>query len=150
MKIIIRSLNMVTKNLNNHKNVKLVKTDISVWLSIDHLFLLGRWFVQSQTEISVQTNFKFLVVPIIYCYVQASGYPCHLLQRIIWLVIRQNVCVSGGKKCSFCGKFDVICFLETSVLRFALLPYYRWYLLLFRGTNLGVQSANINNLLVIY
>ena len=34
-------------------------------------------------------------------------------------------CVSGGKKCSFFGKFDVLCFLETPVLRFALLPYYR-------------------------
>ena len=31
----------------------------------------------------------------------------------------------GGKKCSFFGKFDVLCFLETPVLRFALLPYYR-------------------------
>ena len=35
------------------------------------------------------------------------------------------VCVSGGKKCSFFGKFGVHCFLETRVLRFALFPYYR-------------------------
>ena len=35
------------------------------------------------------------------------------------------VSVSGGKKCSFFEKFDVLCFLETPVLRFALLPYYR-------------------------
>ena len=35
------------------------------------------------------------------------------------------VCVSGGKKCSFFGKFGVFCFVETSVLRFTLLPYYR-------------------------
>ena len=35
------------------------------------------------------------------------------------------VCVSGSKKCSFFGKFGVLCFLETPVLRFALLPYYR-------------------------
>ena len=33
-------------------------------------------------------------------------------------------CVIGGKKCSFFGKFGVL-FLETPVLRFALLPYYR-------------------------
>ena len=33
--------------------------------------------------------------------------------------------VSGGKKCSFFGKFGVLCFLETPVLRFTLLPYYR-------------------------
>ena len=32
---------------------------------------------------------------------------------------------TGGKKCSLFGKFDVFCFLETPVLRFALLPYYR-------------------------
>ena len=35
------------------------------------------------------------------------------------------VCVSGGKKCLFSGNFGVLCFLETPVLRFALLPYYR-------------------------
>ena len=33
--------------------------------------------------------------------------------------------VSGGKKCSFFGKFDMLCILETPVLRFTLLPYYR-------------------------
>ena len=36
-----------------------------------------------------------------------------------------HVCVSGGKKCSFFGKFGVLYFLETPVLRFALLLYYR-------------------------
>ena len=35
------------------------------------------------------------------------------------------VCVSGDKKCLFFGKFDVLRFLETPILRFALLPYYR-------------------------
>ena len=35
------------------------------------------------------------------------------------------VCVSGSKKCLFFGKFGEFCFLETPVLRFALLPYYR-------------------------
>ena len=34
------------------------------------------------------------------------------------------VCVSGGRKYSFFGKLGVLCFLETPVLRFALLPYY--------------------------
>ena len=41
-----------------------------------------------------------------------------------------NVCVSGGKKCSFFGKFGVLCFLETPVLRFTLLPYYRRFVIL--------------------
>ena len=36
-----------------------------------------------------------------------------------------TVYTSGCKKCSFFGKFGVLCFLETRVLRFALLPYYR-------------------------
>ena len=35
------------------------------------------------------------------------------------------VCISGGKKCLLFGKFGVLCFLKTPVLRFALLPYYR-------------------------
>ena len=39
--------------------------------------------------------------------------------------IKSYVCVSGGKKCSFFGKFGVLCLLETPILRFALLPYYR-------------------------
>ena len=34
-----------------------------------------------------------------------------------------RVCVSGGKKYSFFGKYGVICFLVTPVFRFALLPY---------------------------
>ena len=35
------------------------------------------------------------------------------------------VCVSGGKKCIFFGKFGVLCFVETPASRFAFLPYYR-------------------------
>ena len=34
------------------------------------------------------------------------------------------VCVSGGKKCLFFGKFGMLCFVETPVLRFTLLSYY--------------------------
>ena len=29
---------------------------------------------------------------------------------------------TGGKKCLFFGKFDVVCFIATSILGFALLP----------------------------
>ena len=35
------------------------------------------------------------------------------------------VCVSKGKKYLFFGKVGVLSFLETPVLRFALLPYFR-------------------------
>ena len=45
-----------------------------------------------------------------------------------------RVCIKG-KKLSLCGKFSVLCFLETPVLRFALLPYY-WRLVLSPG-NVG-------------
>ena len=39
--------------------------------------------------------------------------------------------VSEGNKCSFFGKLGVLCFLETLVLRFALLPYYQQFLVRF-------------------
>ena len=32
---------------------------------------------------------------------------------------------SRGKKCSFFGKFGMLCFLETPALRLTLLPYYQ-------------------------
>ena len=35
------------------------------------------------------------------------------------------VCISEGKACSFFRKFGMLYFLETPVLRFTLLPYYR-------------------------
>ena len=38
-----------------------------------------------------------------------------------------SVCVSGGKNYSFFGKFAVLCFLVTPVLRFAFLLYYQPY-----------------------
>ena len=43
------------------------------------------------------------------------------------------VCVSGGKKCSFFENFGVLCFLETPVLRFGLLPFYRRVLVIRKG-----------------
>ena len=35
------------------------------------------------------------------------------------------VCISGGKECLFFGTFGVLYFLDTTVLRFFLLPYNR-------------------------
>ena len=50
--------------------------------------------------------------------------------NISYLLIRTRANISyplirTRKKCSFFGKFDVLCFLETPALRFALLSYYR-------------------------
>ena len=45
--------------------------------------------------------------------------------NISYPLIRTRTCAYRGKKCSFFGKFDVPCFLEKPVLRFALLLYYR-------------------------
>ena len=42
--------------------------------------------------------------------------------NISYPLIRTRTC---SKKCSFFRKFGVFCFLETPVLRFALLPYYQ-------------------------
>ena len=59
-------------------------------------------------------------------YVQSS----HFLLVFSLLTSRKQipdntyVCVSGGKKCSFFGKFAMLCFLETPFLRFFLLLYY--------------------------
>ena len=41
--------------------------------------------------------------------------------RYTYILVR----IMGGKKCPFFGKCGLLCFLETPVLRFALLPYYR-------------------------
>ena len=51
-----------------------------------------------------------------------------------------KVCVSGGQKLFF-GKFGMLCFLETPVLRFALLPYYRPYIMWYSVIRLD-QSQN--------
>ena len=56
---------------------------------------------------------------LIYILCQGGGLKKNSLIHILF------VCVSRVKKCSFYGKFDVFCFLETPVLIFALLPYYR-------------------------
>ena len=48
-----------------------------------------------------------------------------LPREFSYIVKSMCVCVSGGKKCSFFGKFGVLCFLVMPVLRFVLLPYYR-------------------------
>ena len=65
------------------------------------------------------------------------------------------VCVSGFKKCLFFEKFGVICFLETPILRFALLSYYRrilvvaylntWILI---GTSLKWYASKIHTCIV--
>ena len=47
------------------------------------------------------------------------------LKKDAYMPSLPTLCVSGGKKCSFFGKFGVLYFLVASVLRFALLPYYR-------------------------
>ena len=39
--------------------------------------------------------------------------------------IHTYMLVSDGKKCTFFGIFDALCFLVTSLLRFPLLPHYR-------------------------
>ena len=76
-------------------------------------------------------SFILKQVLIIFCAATTSLSVVQPFWMIRWTFsVRPNcscviVCVSWGKKCLFFGKFDVLCFLETPVLRFALLPYYR-------------------------
>ena len=61
--------------------------------------------------------------------------------------------VSRGKKCSFFGKYGEVCFLETPVLTFTLLVYYRWNTsgkwtwpsLDFASMNVIIYHSNIKN-----
>ena len=63
-------------------------------------------------------------------------------------IFRTCACASqGGRKCLFFGKFDVLCFLVTPLLRFALLLYcrqvlvtsYLIYHLMFTTTKLNLR-----------
>ena len=56
------------------------------------------------------------------------------------------VCVSKSKKCFF-EKLSVICFLVTSVLRFALLPYYRRIDVFYMSCK-GYYSRKVQNLIL--
>ena len=51
----------------------------------------------------------------------------NLSYPLIRVHVQTCVCVSGGEKYSFFGKFGVLCFLLTTVLRFVLLSYSRQY-----------------------
>ena len=61
--------------------------------------------------------------------------------------------ISRGKKCSFFGKYGELCFLETPVLTFTLLVYYRWNTsgkwtwpsLDFASMNVIIYHSNIKN-----
>ena len=54
------------------------------------------------------------------------------------------VCVTGVKKRSLLGTFNVFCFLETPTLRFTLLPYYRQNSI---EKNLGMHASGNYGLL---
>ena len=78
----------------------------------------------------------------IFCAVYSAdwGDSYDRIKYLIWMIMISSVTissdthtyvyVSGGKKCSFFGEFGVLCFLETPVLGFAFLPYYRRYIMI--------------------
>ena len=87
------------------------------------------------------------------CLFEINYFFCYLLRKLSEIIVEnksitlfRRYCISGGKKCSFFGKFGVLCFLETPVLRFALLPYYWWFrvttewLLIFSTLHSSLQS----------
>ena len=67
--------------------------------------------------------FSLKYLPNLDEYITIYGMLGNLLKIFaLYVLIRTR---TEDKKCSFFGKFGVLCFLETSVLRFALSPYYR-------------------------
>ena len=69
------------------------------------------------------------------------------------------MCVSGGKKCLFFEKSGVFCFLETPILRFALLPYYGqtvltspglWKCLIILHVRQAFEVTNLLNMARLY
>ena len=56
---------------------------------------------------------------------QATDYLNCIFSFLPCYTHNMSCAYQGNKKCSFFGKFGVLCFLKTPVLRFALLPYYR-------------------------
>ena len=53
------------------------------------------------------------------------------------------VCISGGKKHLFFGNLVCFVFLVTLVLRFALLPYYRQFLVTLKSIFEGINWYNL-------
>ena len=51
--------------------------------------------------------------------------PCSVLHSVYSTAVRGTCAYQGARNVRCFGKFGVLCFLETPVLRFALLPYYR-------------------------
>ena len=82
-------------------------------------------------QIFQKTNISYPLIRTRTCAYQEVRNVCFSenLAGFVFLKHRLEirVCVTGGKKCSFFRKLVVLCFLEISVLRFALLPYYRRY-----------------------
>ena len=58
--------------------------------------------------------------------------------QIFW---KMYVCISGGKKCSFFGKFSVLCFLETPILRSVLLPYSQRVLEYLKDQKISLRTS---------
>ena len=74
-----------------------------------HICLLDVWMLFLGTKLDERGNSRKVISKLFISY---QGKKC-------------TCAYQGVKKCSFFGKFGVLCFLEIPVLRFALLPYYR-------------------------
>ena len=107
------------------------------WLS--SAFLESTLLASVSTDITVWLRIHYIKWPLYFCFSNTNKclYVLHMMQNC-------KLSVLGSKKCSFFGKFGVLCFLETIVLRFALLPYYwqnKW--LNIRGRGRKDQYINI-------
>ena len=88
------------------------------------------WMKAYVINFNAITNFCgkgfFLELPFFHKFSQIIGNKAkgRISKRVFQKKQRTPNFPKNEKKCSFFGKFGVLCFLETPVLRFALLPYY--------------------------
>ena len=88
--------------------------------SMDKLLLLSLLFnIWNRTKQLVGNKAKGRILKRVFHEKKASQIFRKTIISYPLIRTRKYVCVSGGKKWSFFGKFDVLCFLETPVLKFA-------------------------------
>ena len=116
-------LSQISSIIDTSQSIKYVSNVLRDCLQIS-LLIVGnkakeqiskRVFQESKArQIFWKTNISYpLIAPL------PTPPPCYPVN------ISYPLILTPGKKCSFYGKFGALCFIETSVLRFALFPYYR-------------------------
>ena len=97
---------------------------ISLKFSRTHLHFKGR----VRRQLIVKKNY-------FRCYIVGNKVKGRISERVFQenkrrqIFRKTNISNRGVRNVRFFGKFDVLCFLKTPVLRCAFLPYYRRYIM---------------------